>query len=187
SEVVVDYRAEHASGQVRLFQLRHVETKLGPELLRIPEVVFQVDVDEHRSVHACRVGLLAPDALHLEEPLLDLLGYLILDLCHGRSRIKSGHDSLAHVNFRVFAPWHAQKSVNSGCHQHDRECNGDLRVLQGGANRVHRAPPVISTRLPSRTFCCPAMTTCSLPLKPERISTSLPTGRPTSTRRRYTR
>ena len=57
AEVVIDDRALHAVGKIRLLQLRHVETQLGPELLRVLEVVFQLDIDEHDAVHAGRVGL----------------------------------------------------------------------------------------------------------------------------------
>src|SRR5262249_41628576 len=130
-----------------------------------------------------RVRLLAPYALDFEEALLDFLGDLILDLRGGGAGIHSGHNSLAHVDLRVLAARHPHQSIGSGGDQHDGESDRDLRIAQGGADRIHRTPPATSTTLPSRTFCCPATTTCSLPVRPERISTSVPTGGPTSTLR----
>ena len=183
AEVVIHYRALHTFRKVRLLQFRQIQTQLGPELLGVLEVVFQVEIDEHGPVHAGRVSLLAPHALDFEDALLDFLSDLVLHLRGGGARIKRGDDSLAHVDLRVLPARHPQQSVSAGDDQHDRERDGDLRIAERGAHRVHRPPPSISTWLPSCNFCWPATTICSSPRSPERISTSLPTGCPTSIRR----
>src|SRR5579871_916742 len=98
SEIVVDDGAEHTLRKIRFLQLRHIETELGPELLGILQVVFQVEIDEHGSVHAGRVRFLAAYSFDFEKALFDLLCDLVLDLRGGRAWIKSSDNSLAHMD-----------------------------------------------------------------------------------------
>ena len=71
AEVVVHHWAHHTVRQIGRLEFRHIETQLGPELLGILDVIFHLDIDEHRSVHAGRVGFSAPYTFDFEEPLLD--------------------------------------------------------------------------------------------------------------------
>jgi hypothetical protein len=71
AEVVIDHGALYAIGEFRRLKFRHVEPQLRPEFLGVLEAVFQLDIDEHRAVPACRVGLLAPYSFDFEQPLLD--------------------------------------------------------------------------------------------------------------------
>ena len=187
AEVVIDHRAHHAVWQLGRLEFRHIETQLGPELLGVLDVVFHLDIDEHRSVHARRVGFSAPYTFDFEEPLLDFLRDLIFNFRGGCSWVECGDNAHAHMDFRVFPARHAEQSVPAACDQHDDHRNGDLGIAQRGAYEIHWAPPAISTSMPSRSFCCPPTTTCSSPRKPERISTSVPIGGPTSILCAYTR
>src|SRR5580704_12593595 len=182
AEVVINHRAHYAVGKIRRTSFRHVEPQLGPELFRVLEAVFQLDIDEHRAVHTGRVGLLAPYSFDLEQPLLDFLSDLVLDFRGGCTWVKRRDNSGAYMNLRVFSARHAEQSIGAGGDQHHGEGYGHLGIAKREPYGIHRAPPAIWTEVPSRSFCWPPTTTCSSLFRPERISTSSPMGGPTSMR-----
>jgi len=121
AEIGIDHRPPDAVGEFGCADKIHLVAQLGPELVGIPDIVLQFDIDDGEAGAACRIGLFLAHLGELEDVLFQGFRDLFFHLLGGRARVHRGDEPGPDGDRRIFRPLHFQEGMDADHDDHGRQ------------------------------------------------------------------